>query len=140
MPVQQADADQRQAQVAGGLEVIAGQDAEATRVDLHDLGDPELGGEVGHPRRGRGLRLRPTGTRQVALKVRADLGQLPHEGLVPHQLRHAGPRQPSEEGHRVAADLLPQLLVSPLQHLTGRRIPRPSEVVGQLRQRIERRG
>ncbi len=32
MPVEQADADDRHAQVAGGLEVVAGQDAEAAGV------------------------------------------------------------------------------------------------------------
>ena len=45
--IKQADADQRDAQVAGALEVVAGQDAEAARVDRQALVEAELGREVG---------------------------------------------------------------------------------------------
>ena len=46
MPVQQPDADQRHAEVAGRLQVIAGQDAKAARVLRQGRGDPVLGREV----------------------------------------------------------------------------------------------
>src|SRR6185437_10988115 len=46
-PVEQADADDRDAEVAGRLEVVAGQDAEATGVLREDLGQAELHREVG---------------------------------------------------------------------------------------------
>ena len=45
--VVEADADQRDAEVGGRLDVIAGQDAEAARVDRQRLVQPELGREVG---------------------------------------------------------------------------------------------
>ena len=45
--VEEADADERHAEVAGRLEVVAGQHAEAARVLRERLGDAELGGEVG---------------------------------------------------------------------------------------------
>ena len=45
--VQQADADQRQAEVGGRLEVVAGEHAEAAGVLRQGLGDAELGREVG---------------------------------------------------------------------------------------------
>ena len=57
VPVEQADADQRDAEVAGGLEVVAGQDAEAAGVLRQHRGDAELRGEVGD-RRGGGVRRR----------------------------------------------------------------------------------
>lgn len=45
--VEQADADDRRAQVTGGLEVVPGQDAEAAGVLRQGGGDAELGREVG---------------------------------------------------------------------------------------------
>ncbi len=45
--VEQPDADQRQAQVRGRLEMITGEHPEAAGVLRQGLGDPELGGEVG---------------------------------------------------------------------------------------------
>ncbi len=43
VPVEQADADERDAQVAGGLEVVTGQDAEAAAVLRQGGGDAEFG-------------------------------------------------------------------------------------------------
>jgi hypothetical protein len=43
VPVEQADADQRYAEIAGRLEVVAGEDAEAAGVLRQDRADPELG-------------------------------------------------------------------------------------------------
>ena len=47
LAVEQADADQRQAEVAGALQVVAGEDAEAAGVDRQAFVEAELGGEVG---------------------------------------------------------------------------------------------
>ena len=44
--VVQADADERNAEIRGALDVIAGEDAEAARVDRQRFVDAELGGEV----------------------------------------------------------------------------------------------
>lgn len=41
--VEQADPDERHAEVAGGLEVVSGEDAEAAGVLGQGGGDPELG-------------------------------------------------------------------------------------------------
>ncbi len=56
--VEEADADERHAEVAGRLEVVAGEHAEAARVLREGLGDAELGREVGH-RAQRGARRGP---------------------------------------------------------------------------------
>ena len=58
LAVHQADADERQAEVAGALQVVAGQHAEAAGVDRHALVQAELGAEVGDAA-GRGVALRP---------------------------------------------------------------------------------
>ena len=52
--VQDADADQRDAQVAGALEVVAGQHAKAAGVDRQALVQAELHREVGHRARSQG--------------------------------------------------------------------------------------
>ena len=52
LPVQEADADERDAQVGGALQVVARQDAQAAGVLLHALVDGELAGEVRDPHAG----------------------------------------------------------------------------------------
>jgi hypothetical protein len=47
LAIQQADADKRQAQVAGGLAVVAGQDAQTAGVDRQALVKPEFGAKIG---------------------------------------------------------------------------------------------
>ena len=47
VPVEQADADERYAEVAGRLQMVAGEDAEAAGVLRQGGRDAELGGEVG---------------------------------------------------------------------------------------------
>ena len=47
--VEQADTRDRQSQVAGGLEIITGQDAKTTGVDRQGLTEAEFHAEVGNP-------------------------------------------------------------------------------------------
>ena len=74
--VEEADAGERQAEVGGALQVVAGEDAEAARVLRQRRGDAELRREVGDVRRGVGERLVPArlaavGREVVAERVRA---------------------------------------------------------------------
>ena len=55
--VEQADADDRDAEVGGRLEVVTGEDAEAAGVLRQHLGDAELGAEVADRLRGAALDL-----------------------------------------------------------------------------------
>ena len=69
--VQQADPDNRKPQVAGGFEVIAGQESESSGKDGQALGQPELSREVRNQRAGRrAVRPREPGGRigQIGLK------------------------------------------------------------------------
>ena len=45
--IEQADADQREVQIAGGFQMIAGEDAQAAGIDGQALGEAVLGGEIG---------------------------------------------------------------------------------------------
>ena len=88
--VQQADADQRHAEVGGGLEVVAGEDAEAAGVLRQDLGDAEFGGEVGDARPGR--RRPGPGTSGVRSRYRSRSSRQPldpfHHVLVRGEALH----------------------------------------------------
>ena len=48
LPVKQADADQRNIQVGGALDVVAGQHAQAAGVNGQRFVQAELGGEISH--------------------------------------------------------------------------------------------
>ena len=76
MAVEEADAHERHAEVAGRLEVVAGQHAEAAGVLRQRLGDAELGGEVGDRAQGRPLPgLEPAVAVEVALELVPDLAR-----------------------------------------------------------------
>ena len=96
VPVEQPDADDRHAEVAGGLEVVAGQDAEAAGVLRQHGGDAELRGEVAdRARQRRRRRRRGAGTsgrrsRYCSRSARAAASRV-EEALVARPARRAGP-------------------------------------------------
>ena len=75
--VEEADADERHAEVARRLQVVAGEHAEAAGVLRERLGDAELGREVGDPARaGVGAwHLEPAGLGEVAGELVVDLAE-----------------------------------------------------------------
>ena len=137
--VEQADADDRDAEVAGGLEVVAGQDAEATGVLRQHRRDPELRGEVAdrpwHAGVGRSSALEPPVPRQVGVQVRHGLVEQGPEGLVRGQRREALPADRTQQAHGVAPGLLPQVGVDGGEHVLGRRVPGPAQVERQVAER-----
>ena len=81
--VEETDADQRHAKVRGRFQVVAGQDAKAAGVLGKDLGDAELGGEVGDAGRGAVAQaLVPARLLQVAVEVVGSGMDTPHHVLV----------------------------------------------------------
>ena len=107
--VEEADADDRDAEVAGGLEVVAGQDAEPARVLRQRLAEAELGREVGD-RAGR--------LRQRAVPARRRPGarsgaRRPRQPLA--EARHRRPAPASRAGAAAAsiATGLPEAAASP---------------------------
>jgi len=134
--VQQPDPDQRDPEVGGGLEVVAGEDAQAAGVLRKHLGDAELRGEVRDA--GRRLipeRLVPAGRRQVLLEVVDGVLQAADEPAVLRQLGQPFGRHLAEHLHRVAAAALPQVRIEGLEQIPGLGVPRPAQVDHQLGQR-----
>ena len=91
VPVEEADADEGHAEVAGRLEVVAGEHAEAARVLREGLGDAELGGEVGHrAQRGAVAGLEPAvARRRSAASSASHLAEEAHEGRRRRPARRA---------------------------------------------------
>ena len=139
--VEQADADDRHADVARRLEVVAGEDAEAAGVLRQGRGDAELGAEVGD---GRGDAA--VGLLTAPLLVPAVLDEVAVEGLL-------RPGHPLEEG-RVAGEALellggdgrehgdgvmahggPALRVDGLEQVAQRGVPAPPQVHREVAER-----
>ena len=134
-PVEQPDADQRDAEVGGRLEVVTGEDAQAAGVLRQHLGDAELGGEVGDARR----RLVPEGLvpargRQVLLQVVDRVLQPPDELAVLGQRGQPLGRDLAQHLDRVAAAALPESGVERLEEVACLRVPGPPEVHHELGQ------
>ena len=139
--VEQADADQRDAEVAGGLEVVAGQDAEAAGVLREHRGDAELGREVGDPGRrlGAGLAAVPALAAQVGVEVGLGGAQAVEEALVGGQLLQPVGADRAEQAHRVVLGRLPGLGVDLGEDVLRRRVPGPPQVAGEVSQSGEGR-
>ena len=139
--VEQADADQRDAEVGGRLEVVAREDAEPARVLRQRGGDAELGREVRHRARRVGAeRLEPARLREV----RAEPGTLAlgplHVPAVRGELVEPRGVDLAEERHGVPPGAAPQLGVDVLEQALRRLVPRPPEVARELLERGQRAG
>ena len=131
--VEQPDRDDRHAEVARGLQVVAGEDAQAAGVLGQRGGDAVLGREVGDPGGRLGAqRLEPPVGREVAAQVVTGAVRPVDEALVGGQLREALGRHLAQQPDRVMAALVPQDRVDRREHVAGLRVPGPSQVDGEL--------
>ena len=141
-PVEQADPDDRHAQVGGGLQVVTGQDAEAAGVVRQHLGDAELHREV---RDGGGqvlttgdLVLVPPRIGEVVIEILGEVVHPRQEGLVDGELLQAGHRHGSEQLEGVTLELGPEPAVDIGEEILARRMPGPPEVADQRTERLQR--
>src|SRR5690606_39222541 len=138
--VEEADADDRHPEVRGGLEVVAGEDAQAAGVLGQHRGDAELGGEVGD---GLGLVLGvegllvPARLLEVLAQVGVELVDAGDERLVTRELLQTRLAQLPEQLDRVAVEGLPAFRVERLEQGPGGLVPREPQVLGEGVQRSE---
>ncbi len=142
VPVQQPDTHDRYAEVAGGLEVVAGQDAEAAGVLRQHGSDAELRGEVGDGAGGvlGAGPLVPTVAGEVGPQVLAGGPEPRQEALVAGQLGQPLLADGAEQLDRVVTHGLPCLRVDRGEDVLGLGVPGPAQVAGQLAERFEGRG
>ncbi len=138
--VEEPYADERDAEVARRLEVVAGEDTETAGVLREGLGDPELRGEVGDQPQRAGLHrlgpgLEPAGRGEVAVQAALGLVQVAQEPGVGAELFEAFRRHLAEQPHGIVGHRLPRLLVDPPEEVTGGLVPGPAQVHGQALER-----
>ena len=139
--VEQADADDRHAEVGGRLEVVAGEDAETAGVLGQHGGDAELGGEVsdggGSALRLGGEALEPAVAVHVVVQIALDELEVAQIAAVARERVEPLARDGCQQLQRGVAGGLPQLGVEGLEELLGLRVPRPTQVQRQVVQRLE---
>ena len=121
LAVEEADADERDAEVGGALQVIPGERAEAARVDGDRLVQRELGREV---------RDRPR-VEHAARRL------APGPGVAADELLG---RQGGEEGDRVVVHLTPEVGIEVTEDADHLGLPCPQEIARQLIQPRGKRG
>ena len=153
---QKTDAHEGRSQIAGGLEEVAGQDAQAAAVDGQSLAEPELHAEVGdesrdrdvsRPRalaagrgRGGGIGLgEPGGGFQGPLSLVHVMLDEAHEIRVGGELLQAGLGDGLQNMPGIVG-ALPQLGVEPLPDFVHGVAPRPAEIERHVDQSLEALG
>ncbi|CAB4930153.1 unannotated protein [freshwater metagenome] len=140
-PVEQPDADDLHAEVARGLQVVAGEDSEAAGVLRQRSGDAELRREVGDTRRGvRPQGLVPAIGCEIGVEVIAAAPHPADEALVAGEVGEPLGRDLTEHPDRVLAGRRPQAGIDCREEITGLGVPRPAQVRGELLERSQRRG
>ena len=133
--VEQADGHERHGQAAGALDVVAGEHAQAARVDRHRFVQAELGGEIGDRPRAEDAGF--AGTPGVARVVQVFLE--PAMGLVDARVEHhlGRPlgellgRHLGEHDDRIVVDLSPLDRIQVAKQVDDFRVPAPPQVRGQ---------
>ncbi len=132
--VEQADPDDGNAEIASGLQVIAGQDAQPSRVLRQGRGHSVLRGEVGDTgeRCGLGVALaaplKPVRGTEVGVQIRNSSVDPLHEGGIRAQLGESISRYLAEQSHRITPAPMPQLRVHRCEQVGRLRMPGPAEV------------
>ena len=144
LAIEQTDPDDRHADVAGRLQVVAGQDPQTAGVLRQHLGDPELRREVADALRGAGVlggvALVPEVTGQVVGQIGLDHPQVLQELLVRRELLQSLDRDVGQQLDRIAGGRLPQLGVDGSEKILGIGVPGPAQIAGELAQRLEHLG
>ncbi|CAB5025836.1 unannotated protein [freshwater metagenome] len=140
-PVEQADADDPDAEVARGLQVVAREDPEAAGVLRQGSGDAELGREVGDTSRGvRAQGLVPAIGCEIRMQVVAAATNPADEALVARELGEPLGGDLAEHSDRVLAGRRPQAGIDCGEQVAGLGVPRPAQVRRELLERGQRRG
>ena len=147
LAVHETDADERQAKVGRGLQMIAGQEPEAAGIDRHALVDAELGGEVRHPvaldellvRRGVpavGL-LEPRLLPHVLVHRVGDAIEMGEEAVVLEELVEPFLADGRDELDGAVVELVEKGVVDAAEEGDGLMVPAPAHVVGDALQSLQ---
>ena len=143
--VQQADADERQAEFAGAFQMVAGQDAQAAGIHWDAFVDTELGGEIrdadgrttGSISGRSAIRLAKPGLAfQIAIQLRRHAVQVGEETLVLGQFDESLLRRGPEQSHRAIVERFEQVGIDAPEKCNCVGVPTPPQIVGQFMERL----
>ncbi len=143
LAVEEADADERNVEVGGALDVVAGENAEAAGVDGEGFVEAELGGEVGDRTGAKdaGVGCAP-GAVGLEVLLLAAVGVV--DAAVQHQLGGATldlvERHLVEEGDWVLVRLAPACWVEIAEEADAVVVPAPPEIAGERPEALLRGG
>ena len=134
--VVQAHRDQRQSEIRRGLQMVAGQDSQATRVVRQHLGDPELhrkiGDAVGHGSAVLVLLLVPQRAAQIIVQIGGQMIEPVQESAVDRQFVQPCRAHRAQQRNGILTALHPQVRVDRAEEILRRLVPRPTQVGRQL--------
>ena len=140
--IEQADADQGHAQIAGGFQVVSGKDAEAAGEYGDAFGQAEFRGEIGDDRilRAAVSFAEPRGfALHVAVKIFEHSFEVSDEGFVGGGVFQALLVDGPQHAHGIVAACFPEVAVEPSEQRDRVVVPGPAQVVGQVAQAFEGR-
>ena len=135
LPVKQADADKSQAEIAGGLGMVAGQDAEAAGGNRQRFVQAKLRREIRDgvlEQLGRILMAPGVLVRQVGLKLAKHAADAIREARFLEMNPQLIFRDLAQDGHGVVPEVLPAAWREPLEQVLRLLVPTPPEVARQL--------
>jgi len=138
--IEEAHSDDGHTEVRCTLKVIAGEDAESTRVLGQRCGDSKLRGEIGHCFRGILEGLVPARLGEVRVEIIAKRVRTVNKLGIFCQLAKPLRLHRSNQTYGIMADLIPDFGGDRGEHLAGRMVPRPAEVRREFFQRSKRVG
>jgi len=136
--VEQPDPDERETEVADGLEVVPGEHAKSAGVVREAFREGKLEREIGDNLASGGPRHAYEAlARAVALERFTNALHVVEEAVVPGQFGPSPGAGALQQLHRVVARTLPRIAIDSLEERHGIRVPGPEEVVRQRPQGLE---
>ena len=136
--VEEADGHQRDIEIAGALQMVAGEHAETAGIDGQGLVQAVFRGEVGDGRLGRDRALRVHGTGHVLIEIPERVLIEGKVGGVGDEIRDGFVRGFLKAGERVVSGAFPDLGIEAYEERPARGMPAPPEVVSEFAQASER--
>src|ERR1700693_1875796 len=138
--VEQANGDERESQIAGGFEVIAGEYAQASGKDGKAFGDAKFERKIGDEHVGdvAVFALEPGALAgEIGVEAFRDTVEMGEEGIVEGSGFEDGLFDAAEESHRIAAHSFPQIAIETAEKINSGMIPGPAEIVGDWEQGLQ---
>jgi len=138
--IEKADTDERKPEVAGGLEMIARENAESPSKNGKAFGDAEFEREVGDEEifvLGVFALIPGTLAGKISVQAFRDALEVSKKGIVAGGGFKDGLIDAAQHANRIVAGGFPEVAIEPPEEIDGGVVPAPTEVVGDLQQGLQ---